>query len=408
MHRRVTGACAILLIVVVAPAEARSRLDPPDVADYVRWGPLRARPLLELSDIGYDDNILASTRNPVGDYTATLSPALEGLMLFGSRAFFEFRERLELTGYLHNTDQSFANQRGKGRITLPLGNYGFFGDIRLDRVHEQPLDLDDIRPARDERALGAGFVVRPGSRTEIELRRSDARLRYTDPDFDSLGQSIGQRLDRDVSRLALAADYRIVGRTRLTLDAATQQMDFSDLDPAGRRKDSRGWSAAPGVNFGERGALSGSARLGWAAIDAEDPTIADFSGLVGGAELNYRPIPRATASLGWTREPAFSIYEDAVYLLDQSLRLGGLYYLVWPVGIEAGVRRGRLSFPSGGSDRVDIIAAYELGVRLRLAQTRAGRRLEYSLKLRRSETDSNVEGFDRERTTLGVNVVLGY
>jgi hypothetical protein len=408
MRRRVLGACGLLLAGAAVPAAAESRLDPPELARYVRWGPLRARPTLELSDAGYDDNILAGARDEVADYTATLSQTLDGLLLFGSRGFLTFRERLEFTGYKDNSDQNYVNQRGEGRLTAPFGRFGVFSDFKLDRVEERPVDLEDIRPRRDETGLGLGIIVRAGGRTEIELRQSGTRFRYSDPDFDQNGQSIGERLDRDVTRSSLEADYHLVGRTRLTLDASFGDIEFTDLDLGGREKDSAAWSLLPGIDFGERGTLSGTARAGWARINADDPLIADFSGFVGKAELVYRPLRRGRLNLEWRREPAFSIYEDAIYLLNRSVKLGGVYYLVWPVGIESSIRRGKVDFPSGGSERVDRNLEYEIGLRLRVAENDAGRRVEYSIKYRRYEVDSNDDSLDRTRNSVGFNAVLGY
>ena len=70
--------------------------------------------------MGYDTNIFASTLNPVGDYTATLSPKLDGLFLFGDRAFLTFDARFDYTAYAQHTDQNFTNKRGKARMKLPV------------------------------------------------------------------------------------------------------------------------------------------------------------------------------------------------------------------------------------------------------------------------------------------------
>ena len=285
---------------------------------------LRVRPLVELTDAGYDDNILARVDDPVSDYTATVSPSVDGLLLFGSRAFLTFRERLDLTGYLDNTDQNYVNQRGDGRVTVPFGRFGVFSDFRLDRVEEQPIDLEDIRPTRKTNGLGFGFIVRVGARTEVEVRRSDTRFRHSDPDFDSNGQSIGERLDRDRIRTSMEIDYELVG-------ADSPDLRRGDRRDRVHRPRSRGphqglrflERAAGGQLRARRGTLSPAPiQMGWAKVEADDPEIADFSDFIGSAELLYRPIRRARVGLEWNRQPAFSIYEDALYLLDRQHRAG--------------------------------------------------------------------------------------
>src|SRR5262245_40414453 len=92
------------------PAAETDPLAPPDLSQYVRWGPLRARPTLNFSNFGYDDNIFYRTGNEPkqGDYTARISPALKGLLLLGDRAFLTFDERLDFTAYFQFTEESYA------------------------------------------------------------------------------------------------------------------------------------------------------------------------------------------------------------------------------------------------------------------------------------------------------------
>ena len=71
----------------------------PDLARYHRWGPLRARPGFQFSNVGYDTNIFADTVNPVGDYTATLSPKLAALAAFTEK-------RPSRSDHLRGTDYS--------------------------------------------------------------------------------------------------------------------------------------------------------------------------------------------------------------------------------------------------------------------------------------------------------------
>ena len=79
------GVGVSLALVLCLPADARSKLDPPELGNYVRWGPFRVRPGLVLSNVGYDDNILGSSSNPIGDYTATVSAKKTDAILVESR-----------------------------------------------------------------------------------------------------------------------------------------------------------------------------------------------------------------------------------------------------------------------------------------------------------------------------------
>lgn len=407
---RALGRGVLLLLVCSAglPGRAGGRLEPPELDRYLRWGPLRARPGIELSNLGYDDNILATTDAPISDYTATVSPRLEGLLLFGSRAFLTFNEGLKLVGYLQNENQSYVDQIGSGRLTVPFGHVGLFGDVRLDRTKQPPLDLEDARAVRTVGEAGFGFIARPGGRTEIEIGRKATSYRYEDPDFASTDADLNALLGRSEQRTTLEADYRLVGRTKLTLDAARGLIEFDERDSLGRDRDSIGYSVYPGLDFGEHGALSGSVRLGIVSIDARDSGLVDFRGLAGEAHLAYRPLRRGTLRLDWRRRPGFAVFQDATYLLDQSVEVGLLYWLAWPVGLESSVRLATVTFPAGGPDRVDRVREYRLGTRLRLAQSADGRRIEYRFEVRYYDVDSNVDSLDRDRFSGGFGAALGY
>ena len=103
-------------------AQSISPLDPPDTSQYLKWGPLWARPGFAISDLGYDNNVFGITDDaklpdgtpvrPVGDYFIALSPRIRGLVLFGHRAFLTFDERLEFYAYAQQREIDCAKTAG--------------------------------------------------------------------------------------------------------------------------------------------------------------------------------------------------------------------------------------------------------------------------------------------------------
>jgi len=400
----------LLAVLGVPAARAESSaLEPPDLEQYGRWGPLRVRPRLELSNVGHDDNIFATSSNEVGDLTATIGPKIDGLALFGHRAFLTFVERLSYTAYRDNPDQNFTNQRLSGRATLPFGRTGLFVEGLMNRLKERPLDAEDVRADRDEDGVGVGLILEPGWRTEIELVHARKTWRYSDPDApeDELF-SIGDRLDRAENRDGVKLRYRLMGRTRLTLAAHVSDIEFDNKVAAGR--DSDAWDLMPGVDFGEGGALSGSVRFGRSVIDTHGALQEDFDGTAGAAELAYRPGQRTTFKLEGGREPGFTISSDSTFYVDTRVRLAALYYVTRVVGLEGGSTRARLTFPgaSPSFEREDDIRLYDAGLRFRLAEDSRGRRVEYTLRLERYRRDSNDDTQDRQRTAIGAGAVVGF
>jgi len=384
-------------------------LTPPDPQRYVRWGPLHVRPGLELSHLGYDDNILSSASAPVSDFTATLVPHVDGLIRLGRPAFVTFRERLSYTSHLHHPDQNYWNQRGAARVVVPLRRVGLFADVRADRLKERPIDQEDLRPERAEDERVVGLVLDPGWRGRIEISQGRTRVRYSDPDAVPAGApTIAERLDRHEDTTRAGLRYLVRGRTRATLEGEWQRIDFVAAVASGR--DSRAWSLAPGVEFGTDGPLSGSARLGWREIRARDAAVGDFSDLVARARLAYRMGSDARIELELDRQPGFTVEGPSVYYLDTRGDARWLRYLNRLVGVEIGGGLERLSFPGAtpGAQREDDLARAELGLRLRLADSGNLRRAEYSLRLRRESRDSTDDSQDRTRTTVGLGAVLGF
>ena len=411
-----TWICAVLAVLQAGLlCRAESRLEPPDLGRYLRWGALRARPGVELTNLGYDSNILYTSENEVPDYTATVFAKLDGLLLFGSRGFMTFDPKLGYTAYLENTDQNFPIFRLNARATLPISRYGIFGEMILNRDTERPVDLQDARPDRSESALGLGVILEPGWRTTLEISRRRTRWAYHDPDDTDVGggQNIADILDRDVIRDKVLARYDARGRTTVTLEVEAATINFDSLDsrvdpPVS--KDSDAWSVLPGIEFGEGGSLTGVAKIGWTRVNAEDPQLADFSGAVGSVKLAYRPVRRATIRLDGKRVPAFSVSNAGIYVLDTEIGLRLIYYFTRIIGLESGASVGQITFPDSQVqlERVDDLVRYDLGVRFRLAETSLGRRVEYRVRWRVYQRTSPVPSQNISRGTLGMEAVFGF
>lgn len=411
-----TWICAVLVALQAGLlCQAASRLEPPDLGRYLRWGALRARPGVELTNLGYDSNILYTSENEVPDYTATAFARLDGLLLFGSRAFMTFDPKLGYTAYLENPDQNYPIFRGTARATLPIKKYGIFGEFVLNRDTERPLDLQDTRPFRAQTALELGLILEPGWRTTIEISRRRTRWAYDDPDDTNVGngQTIDDILDRRVVTDKLLGRYDAHGRTTVTLELESATINFDNLDsrvlpPVS--KDSDAWSVMPGLEFGAGGGLTGLAKIGWTRVNAEDPQLADFSGLVGDIRLAYRPVRRATIRFDGKRIPSFAVSETGIYVLNTEVGLRGVYYFSRIFGIEVGGAVGQVTFPDSQrqEERVDDVVRYDLGLRVRLSESSLGRRVEYRLRWRAFQRTSPVSSQNISRGTWGLEAVFGF
>ena len=80
------------------------------------------------------------------------------------------------------------------------------------------------------------------------------------------------------------------------------------------------------------------------------------------------------------------------------------------IGVEAGGRLGRLTFPesAGEAAREDRLERWDVGVRLRAIRNAAGRGVEYRIRVGHYRRTSSIGNFDRSQTTFGIDAVLGF
>ena len=395
-----TPAAALFLVLSAGSLGAgEGKLEPPDLDRYLRWGPLRVRPGVALTNLGYDDNILANESDKISDYTATISPRVNGLVLFGD-SFLTFRGSLGYTVYFQTSDQNFFDYTTSARYTLPVRGYGVFAEVGLSEFTARPIDREDIRQERRERKVGAGVILQPGWRTEIEIaaRRSDWRFRDEDALVDP-----STDLDRDEEGLSLEASYRVLGRTRITFDLSTEELRFDNST----ERDADELTLLPGIKLAGGGPLTGHLRVGWSEVDARDPAVRPFSGLVGDAELAYRLRGGTTAFLEFEREQHFTVNAEQRYF--RSTRYGArvVHYLNRLLGVELGAETGSLTFEEG-PPREDDLFRYSAGVRVRLSENQIGRKVEYALKITRYERDSTEPTANIDRTRVAIDAVVGF
>ena len=419
----VVGLLVALAGTPIAAQQQEDKLEPPELGSYRRWGFLRARPGIELSNLGYDSNILStSTGQPVSDITATLSPKLDGLILFGSKAFITLREQFDYTFYAEHSDQNFWNNSFTARATVPFRSFGVFGQGSLDDLRWRPFDQEDIRIKSRRREIGVGVILQPGWGTEIELARYANRWRYEDPQAPSMAGTVDERLDRNEAWTTLDLSYQLRGRTRALLRVENRQIEFLSPFDTGTgaliERDSEEWRTLAGFRLGRGSSLVGHMLVGWGRIDAQDPLLPDLSELIGELDTTWIVGSHTRVRLVAERSPGFAVTDscDATTCVPTTyyLRTFGLirtvHYFTNLFGGEFAVRRGRLDFPEVGvgTTRQDDIRHYEVGVRLRLRSAADGRRVEYKLTVGRYRRDSNIAGFDQDKTTFGFSALLGF
>jgi len=409
MRRRLVAAALVSFATLRPAAAAPDPLQPPDLSRYLRWGPVRMRPSVQFSNLGYDTNVFYRAGNEplVGDWTATVSPRADGLVLFGHRAFLTFREQLDGVLFAKYSEISYLDQRGNARFTVPFSHIGAFADVTLNNIHERATSELDARPERKEHRLSLGVIVPLGWRTRFELSQTGAQWAYQ----DDLSQCptggncvpIDFLLDRKEIGRDLKASYLLRGRTTLTLDASTRDIEFDEQSA----RDSREYRILPGIELAQGGGLQGKLRVGQAHVDSINARLADFRGMVGNMEAAWLPAGRTRFIFKGTRDVSFAAWSGNQFYINWQGELRAVHWMTRAFGLEGAALTARLRFSD--APRVDSVNQYEAGIRFRLGENSLGRRVEYSLLARRFRRDSAPDdSLDQSRSSIGFGAVFGY
>jgi hypothetical protein len=399
----------------VAQSTDISPLEPPSTARYLSWGPFRVRPGLVIPTLGYDNNVFAiptdSPVKPIGAYFIDLSPRIEGLVLFGSRAFLTFAERLDLFFYSKETELNYFNTFGKMRLTVPFGQFGIYGDIGYDRTRDRPYDAQDIRPIRKTYPYGLGLIVKFGWRTDMELGYRHTRNTAEDPNDPcavpgATCPTVSDLNNRVDDGVRLSARYLAFGRTRLLLALSRQTINFDDPNTAVER-DGNEQRQLVGLDFGLGGRVFGTFRVGHANFDLTDPGGTDFNGPVADIALGYNLGSMGSRiTLTGARDVRYTVYNSTPLYVYTGADLGLVKYFNRFIGMEISGGRATLDFI--GTPRVDDDLTGTLGVRFRIAENDLGRRVEYAFRYTRYVIDSTIPFNDQNRGTVGFGVSIGY
>jgi hypothetical protein len=400
-----------LLATAISPsvfAQSISPLDPPDTSRYLKWGPFRVRPNLTIPNLGYDSNVFYrpdnSTLPQVGDYFIALAPGVQGVVLFGHRAFLTFDERLEFYAYASESDLNYFNQAGRTRLTVPFRRFGVYGDFGYYRTRDRPIEAQDARPIRKDIPTGAGFILKLGWRTDAEL--GFTRTQFSAEDEND--PTIGPRNDRVEKGTRFSARYLVVGRTRLLFDSSDRSIRFDD--PTTRLvRDGDERRVLLGVDFGLGGRIAGTVRVGYSNFDLSLPAAKDFQGVIADAALAYNfGDSGSRLTFVGARDARYTIYAASNLYVYTGGELTLIKYFNRFLGMELGAGRAQYEFIGDPTGRIDDQTSGTVGIRFRISENQLGRRVEYALRYARWVINSTQDSLDQNRGTFGFGVSFGY
>jgi hypothetical protein len=280
---------------------AQPRGEPP-ANPPMQLGPLVLAPVLRLTDVGYDSNVLNLNvdDNPQGDYTTTFIPSVEAWLRL-PRMRLNGRGQLNFYYFKELTDLRAMDSDMAARLEVPLNRLIPYVDGALaDTRHQRNLEIDAIARRRDE-SLTAGADVRFSDKFFAGGYARRGSLEYEEDEL-YLGTDLARVLNHTSRGEGIAFRYLATPFSTFTVEVENQRDRF-DLSP---ERDSDSFSVLPSVTFSPFALISGRASIGYQHREFLSGTQPDFSGTVAFVDLNYTLLGRTRFTVEAHRQLEYS------------------------------------------------------------------------------------------------------
>ncbi len=429
---RHTAAALAAAVFFLAPGAARA-LDPIPLEEPPRppetrlhFGRFRVRPIFRIENLGYDDNVfLTGPGTEVADLTGSVIVGAEGQAVFSDRAALTLAVEPGWTFYADTSSQNYNSitARARGDVFLRNASLSFAG-THVDTSERTGNEID--RRARLLlTTLGGSAGLFMERRLSLLGGVTERSVRYPDesdiviPDPTARGcaataTTLGDLLDRREREVAIRPRYRTLGDGALFAEFSHTDAQFDVCTD----RDTERRTLQLGLQNDPFSRLALRVQAGPARLDPRDPGRSGFSGILGRAEITWRPMDAWQVRGGWTRDTPFSIVGDNIFAEETNWSGSLLRSVGARVALEAGGTGTQLLWPEPtclgfGSPgptptctgesivRRDRIVEWFFGTRFR-----ADRRTELSLRAAWRQRDSNVPGAEDSRVTIltGVNL----
>ena len=395
-------ACALTASATPVLAQTPQAPAEPSTPPLLQLGPLDVRAALLLREVGWDSNVLNSTGDEQGDFTATAGGRLD----FGLRA-----RRLQGTSstfYEYLYFDSFESERGanggaEGRLDLLFGRFQPYVIGGIRQSHERPSAEIDTRAVRRVSHAGGGLMVETYGRTKLfAAYRRDAADYRDDERFR--GVRLADELNGTIDTVTVGGELALTPLTTVAVHGERLQERF-ERSPD-RDADSYRYGAT--VTFHPLALISGRASLGVRAFRPLAGDLDEFTGLTAAVALGYAFRDRMRIAVDVDRDLRHSFAERTPYYIATGGRVTLTHRLFGNVDgqVLAGLERlsyeARPSDPAGRNDR-DRVRTVGGGVGYRLGGgSRVG--LNFDHTTRSSPADDR--NYSRDR--LYANLTYGF
>ena len=365
--------------------------------------PLSFRPTLSIADVGWDDNVFRvnESDNPVGDFTATFTPAaqlslrLQHLRLTtqGEADFIYFKELVDIRSIDGNV---------QGRIDVPMGRLTpYLGGSWVNARHRRNFEIDSL-VRRVDTTADAGVDVRLSGKTSVGVYTRRSKTDWED-NANYEGSDLSYYLDATAASNGVRARYIVTPLTTIGVDVERDRTEF----PGASERNSTGSLVMPVVEFQPLALVSGRAQVGIRERTFDDGNVAPFRDFVARVDVAYTLLGRTRIGLAARRDLSYSYRADERDYLQTGFDVSVTQRVAsrWALGGAFG--RYRLIYaegdPSAPSRTEEHVLLYSVNLGYELERTRV------AFYVSRDQRSSDVSGDrDYEGMRIGSTVTFGF
>jgi hypothetical protein len=297
--------------------------DPSDARFHV--GPLALAPAIRIANFGRDSNvfIVGPNQDPVGDMTATISPAVDGWLRM-PRVRFSGHAQLDYWYFRELTELRSLATNLTGRIEVPLNRVTpWVEGYLLDTRARQSFEIDAYVRVRNENGQ-VGAAIRLSPKTTISGYVAATQVDYpsgTVYNRTDLGQALNYRGTIQGAQVG----YALTPLTTLGVYGERQQDRFEDSTI----RNSNSTRLMSFFDFKPNALISGRATIGYRTLTFLNGAVPDSTGPVARGELQYTLLGQTVFSVYFRRDFEYSYLDTQLnYVIGEltpsvSHRLGG-------------------------------------------------------------------------------------
>jgi Putative beta-barrel porin 2 len=320
-RRRLALPGLLSILLLGSLGEARAQLEPED-PDFATEGMRRAgrvffQPYVTLRDVGYDDNVTFSARNPVADTTATLAPGVSALIRTGHRGGLLVGQEFGYVAFGSNPQWNYWDSHSRVKGVFKAKHVSLSLEDRYDYARRRPSLEVDARVREKRNVLVASIATRGTGRVGGTFLIGHERLRY--PVENEALEYIGERLNRDGRSVAAIGTVQVLPKTTLLLEGNIERLAYAE---PGQDRDSRMSQVLAGLRFDPSAFLQGTFQVGAATFKPLDRKEGEYRGVVGNGQLSLRVGSRGRiqGSLGRDLIPSTTL--ENLYFISTSWSAG--------------------------------------------------------------------------------------